>query len=295
MAVEKFDIADPERTRDILQRYRIRTKKNLGQNFLVNPKVIDEIVTSADINDSDIVLEIGPGIGSLTEQLAKAADEVYAFELDGDLLPVLRNNLHQYGNIKLIQADFMKVDLEKFFTENDLQDKTVKVVANLPYYITTPILKKLLAAPVKLNRLVLMMQKEVAERLTANPGHRAYGSLSIAVQTKTNVEISNQVSKNSFIPRPKVDSSVVVFTANDPADYLQDAANYKKFMNVVKASFKQKRKSLWNNLVTLVGKKSKTQLQTVFDNMHWEHNVRAEQISISDFITLTQQIYTEVW
>ncbi|UQS84050.1 16S rRNA (adenine(1518)-N(6)/adenine(1519)-N(6))-dimethyltransferase RsmA [Bombilactobacillus thymidiniphilus] len=291
MTVEKFDIADPVRTRAILEKYRIRPKKSLGQNFLNAPVVIDQIVDSAQIGSTDIVLEIGPGIGALTQQLAKVAHKVFAFELDQNLLPVLQENLADYSNVQVINADFLQIDLRQFFTKNDLQTKSIKVVANLPYYVTTPILWHLLNAQVSLQRLVLMMQKEVAERLSAQPNHREYGALSVAVQTKTEVEITQIVPRSAFVPQPNVDSAVVSFDLTKKPDYgIQDT---ELFMKVVNAVFKQKRKNLWNNLINLVGKTTanKEQLQEIFDQLQWLHQVRAEQLSIADLVKLAKLLH----
>ncbi|UQS82305.1 16S rRNA (adenine(1518)-N(6)/adenine(1519)-N(6))-dimethyltransferase RsmA [Bombilactobacillus folatiphilus] len=290
MAVGKFEIADPLRTQAILAEHQIQAKKSLGQNFLKEPAVIDQIVADAQLTANDIVLEIGPGIGSLTEQLAKVAKQVYAFELDQSLIALLEENLAPYDNIQIIQGDFLEVDLAAFFEQKQLTGQSVKVVANLPYYITTPILLKLLNAPVALDKLILMMQKEVALRLTAQPGHREYGSLSVVVQTKSQVKIEQTVSHASFVPQPQVDSAVVSFDLAQLPDFAITDRSW--FDQVVKAIFKQKRKNLWNNLLSFVGKnpENKAKLETVFQKLRWQHQVRAEQLSIEQINTLAQQL-----
>lgn len=290
MVVEKYDIADPLRTQAILNQYQVHAKKSLGQNFLQEPTVIDQIVASAQIKSEDVVLEIGPGIGALTQQLAKVAQHVYAFELDADLITLLQENLADYHNLTVIQADFLQVDLAQFVQTEHLTQTNLKVVANLPYYITTPILWKLLQAPVNLQRLVLMMQKEVAQRITATPGHREFGELSVNVQTKATVKIEQLVDKKAFVPQPKVDSAVVSLDLAQRPDY--QIVDEVWFERVVKAAFQQKRKNLWNNLLVLVGKSpvNKQKLETVFTNLNWQHQVRAEQLTIDQLEQLTQQV-----
>ncbi|NVY96347.1 16S rRNA (adenine(1518)-N(6)/adenine(1519)-N(6))-dimethyltransferase RsmA [Lactobacillus sp. DCY120] len=293
MSVEKYDIADPIRTKAILERYHLQAKKSLGQNFLRSPEVIEEIVASAEIQPTDIVLEVGPGIGALTQQLAKVASQVYAFEIDQNLIPILEANLEDYDNLTLLNQDILKVDWRKFWQEQQLSGRTVKVVANLPYYITTPILLQLLTAPVKFTSFVLMMQKEVAQRLGAQPGHREYGSLSVAVQLRSQVEVVQTVPAQAFVPQPKVDSAVVRLRLESP--WIKEISDFLQFQTFVQAVFRQKRKNLWNNLnVYLAGQAQvKPKLQAVFDALGYEHNVRAEQLALPELIALNQQIQTE--
>lgn len=290
MVVEKFDIADPLRTQLILKENHLRPQKSLGQNFLCTPQVLNQIIASAQLTATDIVLEIGPGIGGLTQQLAKSAAQVFAFEIDQRLLPILKTNLANYPNITLLNLDFLKLDLQQFWQQNRLTDRRVKVVANLPYYITTPILLKLLAAPVPLQQLVLMMQKEVAERLIAQPGHRAYGALSVLVQLRSQVTLTHEVAPQAFIPQPRVDSAIVSFDIlKQPRYPIADDHQFQKF---VQAVFRQKRKTLWNNLLKYVGagSKQKQLLEQVFQSCHLEHNIRAEQLSLAALVQLNNQI-----
>lgn len=206
-------IASPIRTQAILNRYHLSAKKSLGQNFfLTDLGVLDNIVKAAEITKEDNVIEIGPGIGGLTEQLAKAANKVIAFEIDANLLPVLDETLAPYDNIKIINQDILKANLPKIIGEEFDSSKPLKVVANLPYYITTPIVMDLIAGETVFNAIVVMMQKEVAERLNANPSTKPYGSLSVIVQELNHVEISFVVPKTAFIPQPKVDSAIVKLT-----------------------------------------------------------------------------------
>lgn len=290
MVVEKFDIADPLRTQLILKENHLRPQKSLGQNFLCTPQVLNQIIASAQLTATDIVLEIGPGIGGLTQQLAKSAAQVFAFEIDPRLLPILKTNLANYPNITLLNLDFLKLDLQQFWQQNRLTDRQVKVVANLPYYITTPILFKLLVAPVPLQQLVLMMQKEVAERLIAQPGHRAYGALSVLVQLRSQVTLAYEVAPQAFIPQPRVDSAIVSFDILKQSRYpIADDHQFQKF---VQAVFRQKRKTLWNNLLKYVGagSKQKQLLEQVFQNCYLEHNIRAEQLSLATLVQLNNQI-----
>ncbi|AXX64038.1 16S rRNA (adenine(1518)-N(6)/adenine(1519)-N(6))-dimethyltransferase RsmA [Bombilactobacillus bombi] len=294
MVVEKFDIADPVRTQAILDRYQIQAHKSLGQNFLRDPHVIDQIVASAQIHPQDIILEIGPGIGGLTQQLAKEAKHVYAWEIDQHLIPILQENLAAMTNITIMQADILKVDLPKFFVEHNLQQSSVKVVANLPYYITTPILLRILQADVPLKQLVLMMQKEVAERICARPRHKEYGALSVAVQTKSAVEITQIVSHEAFVPQPKVDSAVVSFDLL--ADLPVKVTDYAALMKFVQAIFRQKRKTLWNNLLVYVGKTTthKEQLQLIYDQLEYPTNIRAEELSLEQIVQLQQLVAEQI-
>ncbi|MBA1434246.1 16S rRNA (adenine(1518)-N(6)/adenine(1519)-N(6))-dimethyltransferase RsmA [Bombilactobacillus bombi] len=286
MVVEKFDIADPLRTRAIIDRYQVRAHKSLGQNFLRDPQVIDQIVDAADINSDDIILEVGPGIGGLTQQLAKVADHVYAWEIDQHLIPILRENLASLENITIIPADILQVNLEEFFTQAHLTQRTVKVVANLPYYITTPILMRFLQTSVPLQSLVLMMQKEVAQRVCAQPQHHEYGALSVSVQAKSAVAITQIVSRNAFIPQPKVDSAVVKFdlTADLPIK-IADYAAFTKFAQII---FCHKRKTLWNNLLAYFGKTEahRQELTQIYQQLGYVATIRAEQLTLGQIVEL---------
>jgi len=240
MTLNRLSIADPIRTNDILRKYKLRAKKSLGQNFLTNEKVLDDIVDASNLQSDEIAIEIGPGIGALTEKLSQVAEKVYAFEIDSTLIPVLEDTLSYYDNIEVFDKDILDVDLDEFVEEHHLEGKTIKVVANLPYYITTPIMLNLINSDYPFQALVLMMQKEVAERITANPGHREYGSLTIAVQTQMNARIDRIVGKESFIPRPKVDSAVAVLERL-PKDEI-NIEDPEFFNKMIRSAFAQKRK-----------------------------------------------------
>ncbi|WEV43377.1 16S rRNA (adenine(1518)-N(6)/adenine(1519)-N(6))-dimethyltransferase RsmA [Lactobacillus sp. ESL0684] len=288
----EIPIGSPVRTQAIINRYFMRAKKSLGQNFLVDLTAIKGIVEAADIQPDDQVIEIGPGIGSLTEQLLMAGAKVFAYEVDDNLPEILQNELPKEVNGEpiaerfelmmkdILQADFA-ADLGDFF---DLT-KPIKVVANLPYYITTPIIFFLNKAKLKFVSLTLMMQKEVAERLCAKPGTKAYGPLTIAVQTQMQVEIALSVKSSSFIPIPQVDSSVVVLTPLVDKPAIGDAEH---FNWVVKMCFAQRRKTLNNNLKPLLP--VATERAQVFAELGLETKVRPEQLSIQQFAQLAQRI-----
>ena len=287
---QEIDIADPVRTRAILERYGLNAKKSLGQNFLTRPQILKDIVAAADISEEDDVIEVGPGIGALTEQLARHAHHVLAFEIDENLLDVLDETLDPYKNVTIINADILKVNLPKVVAENLDGKHTLKVVANLPYYITTPILKGLLQSTLPLDQIVVMMQKEVADRLNAVPGTKPYGSLSVAVQVDLNVNIEFDVPKEAFMPRPKVDSAIVKLTHREPRKvqpYSKDA-----FYKTVHGCFAHRRKTLWNNLMGIYGKEedTKARLMAVLEKLDIKPGVRPERLTVDDFVRLTNEL-----
>lgn len=237
-------IAQKHVTQHILRAFNIKAKKGLGQNFLVNTEIVDGIVQAADISEQDQVLEVGPGIGTLTQALGLAGAHVNAVELDQSLLPVLEKTLEGAGDVRVVHGDILQVDINEL-----MQGNTFKVVANLPYYITTPIILKLLESRLPVERLVTMVQKEVAERMAAKPGGREYGALSIAVQYYAEVSIPLLVPANSFIPEPKVDSAVVLCKLRDKPPV--EINSEKLFFQVVRAAFSQRRKMLSNCLKTM--------------------------------------------
>lgn len=288
----RIPIASPVRTAAIVNRYFVHAKKNLGQNFLVDLDAVQGIVRAAGIEPGDQVVEVGPGIGSLTEQLLLAGGKVAAYEVDQSLPEILANELPEKVDgqdldqrFKLIMKDVLKADfatdLAGFF---DLS-KPVKVVANLPYYITTPIIFNLLESSLDFTSLTLMMQKEVAERLAAQPGSKAYGPLSIAVQTQMSVDLALEVGHASFMPKPKVDSAVVVLT---PLEKPADVGDRKQFNRVVKLCFAQRRKTLANNLKTLLP--DKEDREKLLADLDLDPRQRPEQLAISNFIRISQAI-----
>nr|WP_245328700.1 16S rRNA (adenine(1518)-N(6)/adenine(1519)-N(6))-dimethyltransferase RsmA [Lactobacillus colini] len=285
-------IASPLRTQAIVNRYFMHAKKNLGQNFLVDLAVINGIVAAAEVSAGDQVIEIGPGIGSLTEQLLLAGAKVVAYEVDHDLPDILHNELPQkigdqllLDKFKLIMKDVLKADFQDDIGTFFDFSKPIKIVANLPYYITTPIIFNLIQSDLDFVSLTLMMQKEVAERLVAHPKSKAYGPLTIAVQTRMNVELAEQVKNTSFMPRPKVDSAVVVLT---PLEDRFNISDYDYFDHVVKLSFAQRRKTLSNNLKPII--QDKDEREQVINTLGLDLRVRPEELTIEQFITLAHLV-----
>lgn len=290
MTEEQKPIGSRERTREILAAYGLTFKKSLGQNFLTEPTILRQIASAAELTTADDVLEIGPGIGSLTEQLAQNAHQVLALEIDQRLLPILADTLAPYDNVTVLNQDVLKSDLATLIRDHFDGQHKVKVVANLPYYITTPILLRLLESGVTFEQIVVMMQKEVAERLAADPGSKAYGSLSVAVQYQMTVKLAFIVPKTVFVPQPNVDSAIVSLTRHVTPPAV--ATDEKVFARLVRGSFAQRRKSLWNNLTALYGKDSATKaaLTEVLAAEKIDPGIRGERLSVTDFVRLANAI-----
>ncbi|MCP8849674.1 16S rRNA (adenine(1518)-N(6)/adenine(1519)-N(6))-dimethyltransferase RsmA [Latilactobacillus curvatus] len=284
------DIANPERTRKILKRYGFKFKKSLGQNFLTNIAILKQIVEAGDITKDDDVIEIGPGIGSLTEQIARKAHQVLSFEIDERLMPVLKDTLNHYHNVTILNQDILEADLKTIIAEQFDGKHNLKIVANLPYYITTPIMLHLLEAGLPIDRMVLMMQKEVAERINAEPGSKAYGSLSIAVQLHSEVNLAFIVHKTAFMPQPNVDSAIVELVGRKAP--LVTVDNQTLFDQLVRGAFAQRRKTLWNNLQNQFGKQDevKAALTTALEAVEIAPSARAEQLSIQQFAQLSDAL-----
>ena len=240
------DIATPIRTQEILKKYGFSFKKSLGQNFLIDPNILRNIVSHANLTENSGAIEVGPGIGALTEHLARAAKKVVSFEIDQRLLPVLEDTLSPYDNVKIIHSDILKADVPAVIAEEMPGIEDIMVVANLPYYVTTPILMKLLNDRLPIRGFVVMMQKEVADRITAKPGTKAYGSLSIAIQYYCTAEVAMVVPKTVFMPQPNVDSAVIRLIRHEkpPVEVIDEDFLFE----VSRASFAQRRKTILNNL-----------------------------------------------
>ncbi|WP_054677811.1 16S rRNA (adenine(1518)-N(6)/adenine(1519)-N(6))-dimethyltransferase RsmA [Lacticaseibacillus sharpeae] len=283
-------VASPARTRAIMEEFGFHTKKHLGQNFLTNTDVLKRIVAAGDVTAADDVIEIGPGIGALTEFLAASAHQVLALEIDASLLPVLAETMAPYPNVAVENQDVLKADLPALIAKHFDGQHNIKVVANLPYYITTPILMHLLGTDINIAGITVMMQKEVAGRLTAEPRSKDYGSLSIAVQNVAEVEVAFTVNRNSFVPAPNVDSAIVVLHMREvPVAEIADQAGFDK---LVKGAFAARRKTIWNNLVHLYGKSpdAKEAIQKALADAGVEQQARAEQLSIKKFAELQQNL-----
>ncbi|MDY4920420.1 MAG: 16S rRNA (adenine(1518)-N(6)/adenine(1519)-N(6))-dimethyltransferase RsmA [Phascolarctobacterium sp.] len=283
--MEKPIIASPEVTNHILHRFKLRADKKLGQNFLIDANIVRNIVAAAELSETDTVLEVGPGIGTLTQGLAESKAKVVAVELDTRLLPVLATTLEGYDNVRVVHGDILKVNIM-----DEVQAESFKVCANLPYYITTPIIFALLEKRLPMERLVAMVQKEVAERMAAQPGGKDYGALSVAIQYYTEPEIAFIVPPTSFIPAPAVDSAVIVCKrrAKPPVDVCDEAL----FFRVVKAAFSLRRKMLSNSLKNM-GIKSE-QVAKWLELAGVDGKRRAETLSLEDFAKLTNSFHEAV-
>lgn len=286
-------IADHSVTRAILERHGFTFKKSFGQNFLTDTNILQKIVDTAEIDKKVNVIEIGPGIGALTEFLAESAAEVMAFEIDDRLVPILADTLRDFDNVTVVNQDILKVDLAQYIAEFENPDLPIKVVANLPYYITTPILMHLIESGIPFSEFVVMMQKEVADRISAQPNTKAYGSLSIAVQYYMTAKVAFIVPRTVFVPAPNVDSAILKMVRRErPAVEVQDE---KFFFKVSKASFVHRRKTLWNNLTSYFGKSEevKTKLERALEKADLAANVRGEALDLAAFARLSDALKSE--
>lgn len=285
------DIATPIRTQEIMAKHGLTFKKSLGQNFLIDPNILRKIVSQAGLTKDSAAIEIGPGIGALTEHLARDAGKVLAFEIDQRLLPVLADTLSPYDNVKVIHSDILKADVEQAIQEELAGFEDIMVVANLPYYVTTPIILKLLLEKLPIRGLVVMLQKEVAERITAKPGTKAYGSLSIAIQYYTDAEFAMTVPKSVFMPQPNVDSAVIRMIKR-PEPIVQ-VIDEDFFFSVTRGSFVQRRKTILNNLQSAMpnGKAKKDLILQALDEADIDPTRRGETLSIKEFGLLSDKLY----
>lgn len=291
--MNKKYIATPTRTQAILKKYGLDAKKSLGQNFLTEPQILAHIVEVAGIDKTYNVIEIGPGIGALTEFLAIHAKKVLAFEIDRRFIDVLAEELQEYDNVEVVESDILKVDLALEVPKHFDPEEPLAVVANLPYYITTPIIFNLLESQLPIDRFALMMQKEVADRLTAEPNTKAYNSLSIAIQYYCDAHIAFKVPRTVFNPQPNVDSAILVLDRlAAPRVAVKDEAF---FFKLVRASFKQRRKTLWNNLRSAFGTGESTtqQLEKVLAISNIDAKRRAETLTIQEFAALANACVDE--
>jgi len=288
------EISTPSRTKEILQKYDFFFKKSFGQNFLIDTNILENIVGYADFTDETCAIEIGPGIGALTEQLAKRAKKVLAFEIDNRLIPILQDTLSPYSNITIVNEDVLKADVQKEIDTYLPNEKDIMVVANLPYYVTTPIIMKLLTEGLPIRGIVCMLQKEVADRISAKPGTKDYGSLSIAIQFYTHASTVMTVPRTVFMPQPNVDSAVIKLIKREtPAAQVE---NEDFFFEVVRASFAQRRKTLNNNLLNNLPslKKNKELLEKCFTQSNIDGTRRGETLSIEEFATLSNVLYSHL-
>ncbi|WP_440858049.1 16S rRNA (adenine(1518)-N(6)/adenine(1519)-N(6))-dimethyltransferase RsmA [Staphylococcus shinii] len=288
--MEYKDIATPTRTKALLNQYGFNFKKSLGQNFLIDVNIIHNIIEASDINKHTGVIEIGPGMGSLTEQLAKNAKKVVAFEIDQRLIPVLEDTMEPYDNVTVINEDILKADIAHYVAEHFSECEKIMVVANLPYYITTPILLNLMQQSLPIDGYVVMMQKEVGERLNAQVGTKAYGSLSIVAQYYTETSKVLTVPKAVFLPPPNVDSIVVKLMKRSTPIVTVDDEN--KFFKMTKAAFGQRRKTINNNYQSLFlnGKANKQMILEWLEASGIDPRRRGETLSIKEFAHLYNEL-----
>ena len=283
-------IADYSVTKAVLERHGFTFKKSFGQNFLTDTNILQKIVDTAEIDDQVNVIEIGPGIGALTEFLAERAAEVMAFEIDHRLVPILADTLRDFDNVTVVNEDILKVDLAQHIQNFKNPDLPIKVVANLPYYITTPILMHLIESGIPFSEFVVMMQKEVADRISAQPNTKAYGSLSIAVQYYMTAKVDFIVPRTVFVPAPNVDSAILKMVRRpEPAVAVEDESF---FFKISKASFTHRRKTLWNNLTGYFGKTEeiKDKLTKALNQAGLSPSVRGEALSLEEFASLADAL-----
>lgn len=288
--MEHKDIATPSRTRTLLEQHHFNFKKSLGQNFLVDVNIIRKIIDASEIDATTGVIEIGPGMGSLTEQLAKKAQNVLAFEIDQRLMPILDETLAPYSNVQVINEDILKADIAHYVQTYLGHCERIMVVANLPYYITTPILLNLMQRSLPIDGYVVMMQKEVGERLNAQVGTKAYGSLSIVAQYYTETSKVLTVPKTVFMPPPNVDS-IVVKLMQRPYPQI-DIDDEDRFFKMTKGAFTQRRKTINNNYQSLFvdGKKHKKAITAWLEAANIDPKRRGETLTIEEFATLYEQL-----
>lgn len=278
-------LSNPQRTIEVIKKYEFCFQKKFGQNFLIDGHVLDKIIAGAGVTKDDMVLEIGPGIGTMTQYLAEAAGKVVAVEIDRNLLPILQETLADYDNVKVIHADVLSLDLEKLVQEEN-GGRPIKVVANLPYYITTPIIMALFEQHVPLANVTVMVQKEVAARMKSGPGSKDYGALSLAVQYYAEPYIVANVPCNCFMPRPNVDSAVIRLTRyEEPPVQVKDE---KMLFKIIRASFNQRRKTLQNGLNNSAELNfTKDQIAAAIAEAGFSPSVRGEALTLEQFAKLT--------
>ena len=282
-------LGNPKNTIEVLQKYNFNFQKKFGQNFLIDTRVLEEIIDAAQITKDDFVLEIGPGIGTMTQYLCEAAREVVAVEIDTNLIPILKDTLSAYNNVEVFNQDILKVDIASLARERN-NDRPIKVVANLPYYITTPIIMGLFESHVPIDSITIMVQKEVADRMQEGPGSKEYGALSLAVQYYAKPEIVVNVPPSCFMPQPKVGSAVIRLTRHEQPPVQVD--NEKLMFQVIRASFNQRRKTLANGLNNFGSfGLNKEEIQSCIEELGVPVNIRGEALSLEQFAELSNIIY----
>ena len=281
-------LGNPKNTIEVLQKYNFNFQKKFGQNFLINTGILEDIIEAAEITKDDFVLEIGPGIGTMTQYLCESAREVIAVEIDKNLIPILEDTLSEYDNVEVLNEDILKVDIKTLAEERNA-GKPIKVVANLPYYITTPIIMGLFESHVPIVSITIMVQKEVADRMQEGPGSKEYGALSLAVQYYAHPEIVVNVPPSCFMPQPKVGSAVIRLTRHPQPPV--DVENEALMFQIIRASFNQRRKTLANGLNNFPGLNlSKEAIQQCIEELGVPVTVRGEALSLEQFARLSNII-----
>ena len=279
-------LSSHQATKEVVQKHNFKFSKSLGQNFLIDTNVIDRILEGARIKEGDYVIEVGPGIGTLTKEMGRTAEKVVAIEIDKTLIPILEETLSDFPNIEVINQDILKVNVQELVKEK-LNGGPVKLVANLPYYITTPIVMKFLEEDIPVTDIVVMVQKEVADRMNAKPNTKDYGALSVAVQYYCDTEIVAKAPRHMFMPQPNVDSTVIGLHIREEKKYNVD--NEDVFFKTVKASFGQRRKTLLNSLGGL-GFLNKEQIKEALQEANIDEKRRGETLSIEEFASLANAV-----
>ena len=280
-------LGSPSATKEIINKYSFAFQKKFGQNFLIDSNILESIVSAADITKDDFVLEIGPGIGTMTQYVCEAARQVVAVEIDKMLIPILKDTLSEYDNVEVINQDVLKLDIKALAQEKN-NEKPIKVVANLPYYITTPIIMGLFESKVPIESITIMVQKEVADRMQTGPGSKDYGALSLAVQYYADAKVQLNVSASCFMPRPNVDSAVIKLTAHEkPVVDVDETLMFK----VIRASFNQRRKTLVNGLKNSSELDyTKEEIVQAIKAIGKEENIRGEKLTLEEFAALSNSL-----
>lgn len=281
-------LGSPSATKEIINKYSFAFQKKFGQNFLIDSNILESIVSAADITKDDFVLEIGPGIGTMTQYLCENARQVVAVEIDKMLIPILQDTLSEYDNVEVINQDVLKLDINALAQEKNA-GQPIKVVANLPYYITTPIIMGLFESGVPIESITIMVQKEVADRMQTGPGSKDYGALSLAVQYYAEAKVQLNVSATCFMPRPNVDSAVIKLTRHKTP--VVDVKDEKLMFKVIRASFNQRRKTLVNGLKNSSELDfSKEKILEAINTIGKEESIRGEKLTLEDFANLTNAL-----
>ena len=281
-------LGEPQRTIAVLQKYNFHFQKKFGQNFLIDTHVLERIISEAGVTENDFVVEIGPGIGTMTQYLCEAAGAVAAVEIDKNLIPILQDTLSEYDNVEIINQDILKVDLAALAEEKN-GGKPIKVVANLPYYITTPIIMGLFESHVPIESITVMVQKEVADRMQCGPGSKDYGALSLAVQYYAKPEIVANVPPNCFMPRPNVGSAVIRLTRHEKPPV--EVTDEKLMFRLIRASFNQRRKTLVNGLKNASDLSfTKEQIEAAIEAIGQPLTIRGEALTLEQFAQLANQL-----